>query len=527
MAIELIEQQGSRAQPTQELFPVGGLNVDLPSTELNEAESPSLKNIMFHRYSARSRPGLSLMGSNGLPVTGIPVGLFSYTKLDQTRYFVLMTTSELYKFDSVGQTWSSIKGSVDISCISTDFASAAFFPTTTTDTLIMTNGSDVIIKWNGSGNAAALTCPYKAKIVSPYRDYLLLINCEVSGTWIPQRVIWGDIGQPEVFTGGTSGQYDIISGGSNLIAAEKLRGVVYLYTEESIVSFWWVGGQQVFRWEEVVPGIGLAGKRTVGDFGDFHILLGWENVLLFDGTQHLQRLADGKVQEDLIGNINYDYIDNAFSIVDRKLGMYSLFVPEGSSQWPTARWVYNHRQGLWTRYDYDLFYSLLDDNDETAGFCVPAHYKDFTGLTWEQAEGAWTAWTARRWRDRDVSKDAPRIAFASNTKNVYEESEIALDDAGTAIDNDYQTKDFQVGSYTRTIKLEFEAIGTTVDISYSTDEGNSWTSLETVTLDAADYNRYEVFLDTFGSRLRFRFRNISTTGWFELRKYRFWAIPRK
>ncbi len=542
MAIELIEKVNSRSQPTIEILPIGGVNTDMPSTELSVTESPRSKNIMFHKIGARVRPGLNEVDAL-TNITGIPVGIWEYITLSQARYLMLLTTNGVFHYSSAQESWIDINVGpvVTIDALATDFGEGAFFPQGGDDLFIMTNGLDPIIKWNADGNVALLegldSPAITAKYVRSYMDYFLLLNCQVAGTNIPQRVIWSDLAKPEVYSGGHAGQYDILSKGTEIKAHQMLRGILYIYMENSIVSFNWVGGTDVFRWQIVVPETGLAGKRTIAEFGDFQIFLGWDNVYIFDGTQHLQPITQNVVGRGMIESINYENIDNAFAIVDKKFGLYSLFLPEGGDYWPRTRWVYDIANRTWAKYRYELYDRVLDADGKAAGFNGGGLYKEFRDVRWVDLVGTWREqnW---RWSDRDVRKDAPRIALTTSGDatadrtgdvtggDVLVETILALDDNGTTIDGSYETKDFQVGDNTRFTAVEFDAIGDSIDLSYSTDEGATWTLIGTTELNNVTYRRYKVFVDFLVERCRFRFRNNTNGEFFDLRKWRFWAIPR-
>ncbi len=542
MAIELIEKPNSRSQPTAEILPLGGINTDIPSTELSVTESPRSKNMMFHKFGASIRPGLAEIGAL-TNITGIPMGIWDYVTLSQERYLVLLTTNGVFSYNSITETWTDINvgPAVTIAADSTYFGNGAFFPQGGDDLFAMTNGLDPIFKWNGTGNVGllgGLASPgITAKFLRSYMDYFLLLNCQVDGTDIPQRIIWSDIADPEVYSGGHAGQYDILSKGTEIKAHEMLRGILYIYMENSIVSFNWVGGRDVFRWQIVVPETGLAGKRTIAEFGDFQMFLGWDNVYIFDGTQHLQPITQNIVGRGLIESINYENIDNAFSIVDKKFGLYSLFVPEGSDYWPRSRWVYGIANRTWAKYRYELYDDIEDADGKLAGFTGGGLYKSFRGYRWSDLTANWEdlLW---RWSDRDVGKGAPRIALITSGDatadrtgsvtggDVLVETILAADDNGTTIDGSYETKDFQVGDNTRVTAVEFDAIGDSIDLSYSTDEGATWTLIGTIELDDVTYQRYKVFIDFFAERFRFRFRNNTDGEFFDLRKWRFWAIAR-
>ena len=542
MAIEVVERIRGRAKPTPEILPIGGINTDVPPTELRESESPDALNVLFHRFGARTRGGLKELGTL-TNITGIPVGIFEFVTLTQLRFLLLFTTTSVFSYISASDSWQDLNGdSLAISGGATNFASGAFFPQGGDSLFAMTNGIDPIIKYTGTGNIALLggvaSPELKCKIIRNYMDFFLLINMtSVAGTAIPQRVYWSNVGKPEQYIDGLAGFTDIISNGTEIKAAEMLRGILYLYMEDSIVALNWVGGQSTFRWGITVPETGLAGKRTVAEFGSFQIFLGSDNVYIFDGTQYLRPITEDVIGRGLVESINYDNIDNAFSIVDKKFGLYSLFVPEGTEYWPLTRWTYDINAKNWTKYRYRNYEDELDADGNAAGFLGGTLYRRFEGLRWVDLVGTWLDQTWR-WSDRDVAKSAPRVALITSGDadadrtgsvtggDVLVEDVTAADDNGAKIESYWQTKDFQIGDNTFYSQIEFEAIGDTVDIDYSTDEGKTWTVLETVTLSNSSYVRYTVDVDVLAERLRFRFRNNVSGEFFDLRKYRFWPVPR-
>ncbi len=542
MAIEVVERARGRAKPTPEILPIGGINTDVPPTELRESESPDALNVIFHKFGARTRGGLSELGAL-TNITGIPVGIWEFVTLTQERYLLVLTTNGIFRYIPATETWEDLNGdALSISGNATDFASGAFFPLGGDSLFAMTNGIDPIIKYTGSGNVALLggvaSPEYKCKIIRNYMDFALLINITSdAGTAIPQRIMWSDIGDPEKYDDGLNGFHDIISNGTEIKAAEMLRGILYIYMENSIVAFNHVGGRSVFRWNITVPETGISGKRTVAEFGNFQIFLGDDNVYIFDGTQHLRPITEDRIGRGLIESINYDNADNAFSIVDKKYGLYSLLVPEGNEYWPLTRWTYDINADNWSKHKYANYAGILDEDGKAAGFLGGTLYRRFEGLRWSDLVGTWLdqEW---RWSDRDVAKGAPRMALITSgdaTANrtgsvaggdVLVEDATAEDDNGTKIESYWHTKDFQIGDDTFYSQIEFEAIGDTVDIDYSTDEGATWTALETVTLSNTTYVRYTVDVNVLAERLRFRFRNNVSGEFFDLRKYRFWPIPR-
>jgi hypothetical protein len=78
--------------------------------------------------------------------------------------------------------------------------------------------------------------------------------------------------------------------------------------------------------------------------------------------------------------------------------------------------------------------------------------------------------------------------------------------------------------------IEVIAKGTALVVEYSTDEGATWTTAKTLTLDSsfpADSSPDIVYFRTVATKCRPRFSNAVSGGAFEIKQFRMIAVPRE
>jgi len=103
-------------------------------------------------------------------------------------------------------------------------------------------------------------------------------------------------------------------------------------------------------------------------------------------------------------------------------------------------------------------------------------------------------------------------------------------DDGSAIDAFLETKDFTVPQIYRSelgrwLELEAELSGSTVGVSYSLDQGVSWTSIEAarVLQGGGTWSRERFFLDETSQTIRFKLELNASGGSFSVRWLRVWV----
>ena len=277
-----------------------------------------------------------------------------------------------------------------------------------------------------------------------------------------------------------------------------------------------MGGDVLFSFEQIVQETRLAAARGIVELGVFHLFLSQENMYLFDGTR-LTRIISKRINESLKRNMNLTYVKRAIAFHDKIHQRVYWSIPTGdgtSKQYTLDYDVYDISNIQWCLLE-------LTDSPTAMGIYPRDAFLSWdsaavAGITWEDMDGTWDSMAG--------VEGFPVRVFGSGVE-VFELNEFTIGDNETAVVASWESKDFTVPQvyqslFARWMELELELKGGEIDVSYSTDEGFSWTAIKTLTLDG-DWERYDCYFDVASKKIRFKLEGER----FKMRWLRVWLTP--
>ena len=151
------------------------------------------------------------------------------------------------------------------------------------------------------------------------------------------KITWSSKGMLSDWTLESGAGFTIVGDSPDWIQAmRKLGEYLIVYKERSIFI-----GRQTFLVDPPVrfdpapgQGIGLAAPNSVGDLGEEHIFLGWDNIYIFS-LQKIEEIGTSIKDELFYGEhgILPKYLGNCTGVVAEEFDEYWLFVPTG--KWPS------------------------------------------------------------------------------------------------------------------------------------------------------------------------------------------------
>jgi len=237
--------------------------------------------------------------------------------------------------------------------------------------------------------------------------------------------------------------------------------------------------------------------------------MGTDDFYIYQGVRPESIGAD-TVKREVFSRIDGTKSNRSFALHVPEMDEVWFFVVTAGNEWATEIWKFNYRTKFWY---YDT--------------CLPmsaaGSYTTATSIKWNDLIGTWAAQTIQ-WDDGFTTTDAPIYILGDVGGNTYKVDPGVSDDYGTAVDGDWQSMDFTADKfeyYKRWLQLDFEAKGNSIDISYSTDYGNTWKTIKTnyqLDLDWPE-KMYRVYFDVVARNIRFRFRNNRSGETFYLRQF--------
>lgn len=352
-----------------------------------------------------------------------------------------------------------------------------------------------------------------ARVLASFYNHLMLGNVIDGGTACPQRIQWSDAGNPEAWTGGTSGAFDLVDTVDWVTSFCMLGDRLYVFKERSIWEIIYVGGTKIFDARLVVDGVGTAVPKSVVSLGDEIIFFGSDNLYVFDGT-HLNSVGDNifdYLYRTGKKKVNLGAINRAPSIYVEELGEYWIALPTTSDE-PDWLLKYQLKTESWTQ-----------KNLGTACSCM-GYWTSSAWLPWSSATGHWNQapWTSTIWLKQRLPTGAPTtlLAFADGT--IEEDTRTVT----TSNEMVWETKDFVFGQASRIVEFHIQVKGAgAFTFAYSLNSGLSWSSEKTLTPGVNDFTTMVASVDKTVHKIRGRIR--STTTELEIKWVEPWYIERR
>lgn len=344
----------------------------------------------------------------------------------------------------------------------------------------------------------------------------------------PQRVQWTIVGGISAapaagdWADSGSGDTDLESTmGSDFIQnAEKMGNSYIIYGERTIVLMEYTGKVSApFSFYTRLSGIGLPAKMGIVNLGNEHIFMGWDNIYSYRGGIEVTPIGD-KIKNDLFKIIAPAYIQRCFMLYIEENEEIRLYYPDTSSTTPNKYFSYNMLNKSWSRGERSY-----------TGF---GYFTVVDAITWDtvgdDADATWEEEPASiRWDDVTLEALSPTNLFGDTSGRIQEDNESTNNLVGAAIDGWWEAKDFVLdaryrGTITNWMEFNFEATGDAVDISYSLDQGATWSTPVTFTLTSA-WARYNYDFNANSDMIRFKFRNNTLGETFEVREFEIGMVP--
>lgn len=480
--------------------PVAGLDYRVDPEFLASEAAADLVNFRLTASSLLKRTGKVLYGIN-LPLPAEVTHLDQFYKTNGAAWVVCLTKTGAYYLDEVNLQWVNVSRATPYNG---DFFWSADIML---DTFVCANGVDAIQMWDGTGTFRDLpNTPFTCKVVRKFKNHLVCMHITELGNAYPQLVRWAVPGTLYDWVGAGSGEAELSGGVDWIVGAELLGDVLLIYKERSIVAMSYIGGTQVFRFDEAITGVGMVGPRAGVNMGDEHVFVAWDNIYVYGGGRSLQAMGD-PIKQELYSVCTASAISKTIGAVLEEDDEFWFLVPCYGSEVPNVAWVYNYAINKWTRYDIEA---------TCFGYYQSEGAKTFGGITtpFGQAVG--------RFGDRVLSSTIPSILLGDTVGNVYHYNKVALDDAGTPINAAFVTRKFlgeQQGDenvYKRWLKIVVEARGHYIRVEYRVDDSPSWYGAGSAVL-GPEWRRTEFCIDVLGRSIQLRIVNDQPSSTLEVR----------
>ena len=192
---------------------------------------------------------------------------------------------------------------------------------------VINNSFDVPQVWTRPGTTTQLEdlagwpADVRARVVRPFKSFLVAYDISLSGERVPQMLWWSDITEPgEAPTNwdiadptNSAGRVELAGTPDYIVDAHPLRDVNIIYKENSIWGMQFVGGNAIFRFYRITGDGGLASQNCVAEMPRGHVALSSDDLFFVDG-QNAQSLIDKRIRSWLFSNIDPTWFQRCFVV---------------------------------------------------------------------------------------------------------------------------------------------------------------------------------------------------------------------
>jgi len=491
------------------ILPAKGVDFSVPASYVTDQNTFS-KNMRFYRGELGKRPGKTTFGD---AISGGQIMGFGVMELASIKYLVRASKTKLEKYNTTTKVWDSISGS-DFTGGDENFFSFANIPES--ELLIISNGGyNLLRKWTGAGNAAALGGdPPKAKYMTYLTPYLLLAHIDDGASINPWKVQWCDAGNPELWAGGTSGSDMLSRDPSPIMNIMRLNEFAAVYKQDALCLGQLVSNSDIFQFSPIKSGIGLAASRALAEAEGMHYFMAANDFYRWNGIR--EESIGGPIRDEVFSRLDREKIMRCFALHVQELTEIWFYIVVSGASWPTEVWKFNYRTGFWY---YDTCLELT----------AAIKWQKIASETWDDDAGTWDE-ALDVWDAGDSTKNWEEIVFGDKDGVTSRLDYTKADDGSVAVEAVFETKDFiadEIGQKIRWEQLDIVARGSyeaKFYVDYSIDEGDTWvnipyTSSQAYCKLAEKIALYNFWFDVYASEkgIRFRARNAESGELFFIR----------
>lgn len=312
----------------------------------NEAWADA-SNVRFYAKTTKVRKTDSVDLFDTTPSSERIRQLMRHYGLDGVQQLVRVTLSKVYK--SFGGTRTDITGTA-LTGTADDIVTWDQYE----NLLFFTDLKDRPQRWDGVAatfvNAGGLAATFRAQIVRSFKNHLLWFNTVEAGNTTPWRMVYSATGTPEVYTGATTGNLDLVTTPGEVVAAEVHEDAVLAFKPKAVHRINFVGLPDNFIQEVVSAEDGCLSPRGAIKIGPYVYYVG--NYGFYRLAQYPERISDAifslwlsKIDLSKKKHIFAYHRPNFKEVVWRS---YRI----GDSQ-PTFELAYNYEEGTWAPRDCD------------------------------------------------------------------------------------------------------------------------------------------------------------------------------
>lgn len=343
---------------------------------------------------------------------------------------------------------------------------------------VFTNGKDPVAYWDGNGAhvAAAVTgwpAGTVARVVAAFRFHVFAMNIDNPSGTFENMVMWSDAAAPGAIPTtwapaitNEAGSAILADTPGKCVAARPLQTQLLMYKPTSVYAAEYVGLPNIFSVRPVNRSIGALSPHCVVDLDTQHLVVGNDDVVLFNGVQ-TQSVADNRIKRYLANQVDITNAANTFVIRDLSKRETWLCVPESGNTFATVAHIWDETRDTWTTRD------MVAVRYGTTGKVQDVVTND----TWDSDATTWDT-DLSSWNDSGIDSKV-KVTTAQASQLYVEDTADQVSVFGRLVRNDLMFDDDQMRKLTQRVWIEGSGAGLVgmmfrLGARESTDQAIAW-----------------------------------------------------
>ena len=277
--------------------------------------------------SVLKRSGYTALNTSAFNSGATWTSLHFLERQDGTDFLVGTCGDKIAKQDSFDGTWDDISAALTITAGNDNKWHWVNFG----DNMYGTNGIDLPLKWDGSGDAelwTTVTDLTKAKYTETWENYMFLGHVEVESTTHSTRLYWSCINEPETWTATDFNEIGF-KDGDEITGVKALGDRLVIFKQHSIWLAFFTGSSDIpFTFQKTQSDVGTVSSHSIQKVNNGLIFLSDDGVYFFDGNNST-KLSD-KVNNTFNDTIKNSRLAQTVSGYQQTKNRYWLAFTESS-----------------------------------------------------------------------------------------------------------------------------------------------------------------------------------------------------
>ena len=225
---------------------------------------------------------------------------------------------------------------------------------------IFNNGTDVPQSWNPALHGTLLVnlpnwpSGVTAKVIRPYKNFLVGLDITKSGSTYPQMVKWSNPAEAgavpttwdQTDTSQNAGEVILADTGGFLVDCLPMRDVNIVYKDSEVYGMQFIGGQLVFRFNQILKTSGLIAQGCAKEFKGQHFVIANDDIILFNGND-AESIIDRRLARTVFAEIDSTNYANCFVVPNYSQMEMWFCYPQGGDTYATKAAIWNWRENTW------------------------------------------------------------------------------------------------------------------------------------------------------------------------------------